>query len=379
MRLHLGDCVDVLKTIPDNSIDSLVTDPPAGIEFMGKDWDSDRGGRENWVTWFSSIMRQVHRVLKPGAHGLIWAIPRTSHWTGTALEDAGFEVRDQVFHIQGQGFPKSLNISKAMNKIDVLTEGAKQWDGWGTALKPACEIWILVRKPISEKNIAENVLKWGCGGIHIDACRIDSKDLPEKITISHNAGSRYVGKYNNGKLSEPEPRITSANPTGRFPSHLLFSHNADCDDQCTDGCPVKGLNEQSGFLHPSGNKHITQPGRIENSIFKIGSVYGHATDYKDGGGGASRFFYCAKVSTRERNTGLDEIKNHHPTVKPQKLMRYLSRLITPPHGTILDPFMGSGSTGIAALTEGFDFIGIEKDEDYFKIAQKRIEHSQRET
>lgn len=407
MKLLQGDCLDILKTLPENSIDSLVTDPPAGISFMSKDWDDDKGGRDAWIDWMSETMSECLRVLKPGAYGLVWSIPRTSHWTGLALEKAGFEVRDIISHLFGQGFPKSLNISKAIDKAsgaerEVIgkkycglhhrggvnnftddqwkaenrngdfvpvtapsTEAAKQWDGWGTALKPAVEMWWLVRKPCSEKTVASNVLKWGTGGINIDGCRIEAKDQAIlDAAVKRMTGNAVLGwKVSGSKSIQPNAA------EGRFPANLILSHDPDCIDyKCTTNCAIKLLDEQS--------ENIT----------------------------ASRFFYCAKVSPGERNAGLENsIKtkkmsearlnspdlsgkfsdhdarekkgNFHPTVKPQKLMRYLCKLITPPQGIVLDPFMGSGSTGLAALNEGFDFIGIEKEQDYFEIAQARIKNN----
>lgn len=366
-QLLLGDCLSVLKTMADNSVDSLITDPPAGISFMGKEWDSAKGGRKEWVEWMASVMRECLRVMKPGAHGLVWAIPRTSHWTATALEDAGFEVRDVITHLFGQGFPKSLDISKAIDKAagaerevigqkDVgpdmrggnfenssgrmvaditapATDAAKQWSGWGTALKPASEHWILVRKPCAEKTVAANVIEWGAGGINIDGCRIDLKHGE----ATHGSGASqsknsFTYNYQNGEKRIGVPNIISTQ--GRFPANLVLSHSPYCtDDQCDIECAIERLDGQS-----------TQE--------------------------ASRFFYCAKISTSERGKG-----NNHPTVKPQKLMRYFCKLITPPGGLVLDPFMGSGSTGVASKSEGFDFIGIEQNESYFEIAQKRIYES----
>lgn len=315
-----GDCLEVMKELDSESFDSLVTDPPAGISFMGKNWDSDKGGREQWIKWMSEVMREVYRVLKPGAHGLVWALPRTSHWTATALEDAGFEIRDVVTHLFGSGFPKSLNVAKA---------GAKEWQGWGTALKPASEHWILVRKPLSEKTVAKNVQRWGTGAINIDASRV-------------GFASEADFKRNNVKtpgMRESESDFwqgqrVSNNPTGRFPANLVLSHTPYCSDtQCDIECAIQRLDAQSGAIKS----------------------------------GASRFFYCAKVSASERGDG-----NTHPTVKAQKLMAYFCKMITPPGGAVLDPFMGSGSTGIAATKEGFVFVGIEKEPEYFEIAEKRI-------
>lgn len=394
--LHYGDCLDVLKTLPDNSVDSLVTDPPAGIGFMGKAWDHDKGGRKQWAAWMETVMRECLRVMKPGAHGLVWAIPRTSHWTATALEDAGFEVRDVVTHLFGSGFPKNMDISKALDKAagaerevvgrqiysapDIrgnsydqshvgdrerlgvaitapATDAAKQWQGWGTALKPASEHWILVRKPCSEKTVAANVLKWGVGGLNIDGCRIEpSKDYGRSAANSKGTINSHNG-FEGKSFKIAERNAEYASTLGRFPANLVLSGDAP-----------EMLDQQSG---------------------------------QD----VSRFFYCAKTSTGERNAGMEgmplkkradinkmmgesgqmktgsgndrttQFLNHHPTVKPQKLMRYLCRLITPPNGVVLDPFMGSGSTGLAAISEGFRFIGIEKEKEYFDISQKRIDHA----
>lgn len=402
MELLKGDCLKILKRLEDHSVDSLVTDPPAGIAFMNKSWDSDKGGRENWVRWMAEVMTEVRRVLKPGAHGLVWAIPRTSHWTAWALEEAGFEIRDRVSHLFGTGFPKSHNISKAIDKaagaervvlgknpnwrpakrhramFDKWQDSGKQaemnitvpstpeaqkWDGWGTALKPACEDWWLIRKPLGEKTVSKNVLKWGTGGLNLDGCRIgtqkrtNSPGSPTSASRKSRVEQGYRSDYGVG------PGSPGGAVQGRFPSHVVFSHTPYCtDDQCDIECAVKRLDCQSGVAYPSG--------------------------------GVSRFFYCAKPSKKERNMGLEGLevhrygpgigggkdpnapavdKNHHPTVKSIALMSYLIRLITPPNGLVLDPFMGSGSTGFAAKKEGFDFIGIEMESDYFEIAKKRME------
>lgn len=401
--------MNALKTLSDDSVDSLVTDPPAGISFMGKEWDGDKGGRKEWIAWMSEVMRECLRVMKPGAHGLVWAIPRTSHWTATALEDAGFEVRDVVTHLFGQGFPKSLDISKAIDKAagaerEVIakcgsdgvkrkprsmnpgggkvqavqsvtapsTELAKKWQGWGTALKPASEHWILVRKPCSEKTVAANTLKHGTGGINIDGSRIETDWSTDPTrrgwqgrNLSHDDGSAPFVDHNK-ELSQP-------NPLGRFPANLVLSHSEHCtDDQCDIECAIKALDEQSGYLHGSGNKNL-RDGGVDNGMFGNGikrppRVFGICDRV---GGGASRFFYCAKISKGERGEG-----NKHPTVKPQKLMRYLIKLVTPPGGTVLDPFAGSGSTGVAAVSEGFRFLGIEREKEYAAIAEKRTAHAQ---
>lgn len=431
--IYLGDSLEVLRTLEDNSVDSLITDPPAGISFMNKKWDDDKGGRDQWIEWLSTIMKECLRVMKPGAHGLLWALPKTSHWTATALENAGFEIRDIVNHLFGSGFPKSLNIGK---KLD-------DWKGWGTGLKPACEHWILIRKPLSEKNVAENVLKWGCGGINIDECRVGTLFYSQEEWNNKQKNRKTVYIYGKHKGSESQV------PSGRFPSNLILSHNEDCEykgekkieckggaqrgsriktdcgeafykvnvDQkltlynedgtetvsnydCTEGCAVKELDEQSGVLKSGGKKNASYSNDNEG-IFTPGgnqksSFYGSL-------GGASRFFYCSKASTSDRNEGCEGLeekeiigdvsfrseglhgqtgksnkpilsKNHHPTVKSTKLMSYLIKLITPHHGVILDPFMGSGSTGKAAYLNNFEFIGIEKEPEYFEIAKARIDY-----
>jgi site-specific DNA-methyltransferase (adenine-specific) len=442
MQLLNGDCLDVLKTLPDNSVDSLVTDPPAGISFMGKAWDDDKGGRDEWISWMSEVMAECLRVLKPGAHGLVWSIPRTSHWTAMALEDAGFEVRDCVTHLFGSGFPKSLDISKAIDKaagaerevigsykatgtarskgnigaktsaalggyepnVDRIyqtapaTEAAKQWQGFGTALKPAAEFWWLIRKPCSEKTVAANVLKWGTGALNIDAGRIPSgSDHAAKCASVVGLGSNRNGAAFGEWAGE---RTDSHSPLGRFPANLVFSHTEHCtDEMCDITCAVRALDEQSlaGGMHSAGKSRANNRDTSGNGkgMFAMHGAGGHRIGDS---GGASRFFYCAKISSSERNAGLEGFpdreggvkntsergfsesdpnkpiitKNHHPTVKSKKLMGYLIKLITPPGGTVLDCFMGSGSTGIAAKECGFEFIGIEREAEYFEIAKARI-------
>lgn len=365
MLLH-GDCLEQLHKIKDEEIDSLITDPPAGISFMGKSWDSNKGGRDEWIKWMASVMRECHRVLKPGAHGLVWAIPRTSHWTATALEDAGFEVRDVVTHLFGSGFPKSHNLEKS-------TDGIAK--GQGTALKPASEHWILIRKPCSEKTVAANVLKHGTGGLNIDASRISAGDekIASPLKCSTNKHEGYKRPWND----DPEARARAdaqkviagekAQKIGRFPANLVFSHTTHCtEEMCDIECAVKALDGQSGVTKSSSQIRNNKPSA--NKAMS-GANMGHLSHGHSDSGGASRFFYCAKISTSERNSAGP---NGHPTIKTKKLMAYLIKLITPPGGIVLDPFMGSGSTGIAAKEGGFDFIGIERDEEYFEIAKARI-------
>ncbi len=376
------DCLKALRTMPDAAFDSLVTDPPAGIAFMGKEWDKDKGGRDGWVAWMTEVMTECLRVLKPGVHGLVWALPRTSHWTMTALENAGFEVRDVVTHLFGTGFPKSLDVSKAIDKAagaerpvigrktgraatptrDIrgggliddrpntldcsaitapATPDAQQWQGFGTALKPACEFWILVRKPCSEKTVAANVLKHGTGGLNIDGCRIGAGG---QLKWSQ---PRDMG-YHRG--SDEDGSVKTENGQGRFPANLVLDEDA-----------AQALDEQSGVTKSGGTGG---GGKTFHGV-----EYNRPKESKilPNEGGASRFFYVAKASKSDRGEG-----NTHPTVKSTALMRYLIKLVTPPSGTVLDPFAGSGSTGVAALQEGFGFMGIEQDISYVEIARQRM-------
>lgn len=391
--LH-GDCLEMLRQIEDNSVDSLVTDPPAGISFMGKEWDDDKGGRDQWVAWMTEVMTECMRVLKPGAHGLVWALPRTSHWTATALEDAGFEVRDVVTHLFGTGFPKSMDISKAIDKAagaerkvigtklgmpgysanatepnevygkgfgnaagagvsDITapaTEAAKQWAGWGTALKPASEHWILVRKPCSEKTVAANVLKWGVGGINIDGSRIEGEKRNPGFAAS-------LGEIDtSGSLSGAKTPRSNEQVAGRFPANLVLDEEA-----------AAALDAQSGTTVSKAAKRGDGIGKgFGGSEAAFNTVRGHSDS-----GGASRFFYVAKASKSDKGA-----ENTHPTVKSTALMTYLIKLVTPPGGVVLDPFMGSGSTGVSAIKEGFLFVGIEKSDEYYTICEKRIAASE---
>ena len=463
-----GDSLDILKKFPDNSFDSMVTDPPAGIAFMGKKWDKDKGGRKLWIAWLESIMTEAFRTLKPGAHILVWAIPRTSHWTATAIENADFEIRDVVTHIFGSGFPKSQNISKAIDRqagvkrqvvgiedtrstydgkerkskatgpLDFFrdsekrkdcndlskkeitvpaTPEAKQWDGWGTALKPASEHWILARKPLSEKTIAANVLEHGTGGINIDASRITTAD-------NLNGGAYAENLHRAGRSSLPgdtrkgasagmfQPGNTAScnfiQPKGRFPANLILSHKPDCkqvgtkegkgytinrftdgakpfgngaghpyevEDQgpetiavweCEDDCPVQALDNQSGTLKSGAMDSIAKGDQYNT----YGKMYKRRVTNPASEGGASRFFYCAKASKSEKTLN-KTIDNKHPTVKSLKLMKYLINLVTPPGGVVLDPFMGSGTTGQAALEGNFGFVGVELEEASFEISKAR--------
>ena len=416
ITIHQGKCEEVLKIYPTECFDSLVTDPPSGINFMGKSWDSDKGGRDMWIEWLTGIMKECYRVLKPGAHGLVWALPRTSHWTVTAIENAGFEIRDIIMHVFGTGFPKSLAIGKAIDKINgtekIIGKGkagktalgqssnwnktcdphefnitepnspeAKQWDGWGTALKPAEEHWILCRKPISEKNIALNVLKYGTGGINIDGCRVGTTD--DLNGGSYGSTTRDVDTFLKGK--KPAGAGVFVQPKGRFPANVIH----DGSDEVVGLFP----NKKTTWVSPT---HANN----RNGEF-LGKLKHPGQQGFNDSGSAARFFYCAKPSKAERNLGLSNVEakkkdesrkegnpggdnprnrgvkkesNNHPTVKSIKLMQYLCRLITPTYGRILDPFMGSGSTGCAAIKEGFSFDGIESENEYCNISKHRIQY-----
>jgi site-specific DNA-methyltransferase (adenine-specific) len=359
-----GRAEAVLVTLASGTADALVTDPPAGIAFMGKAWDRT-AGRAAFVGWLTAILAECWRVLKPGAHGLVWTIPRTSHWTATALEDAGFEIRDVIAHLFGQGFPKSLDVGRAVNQTryhggaanpdglrHVYRPGAPAaaaWEGWGTALKPAREDWILVRKPFAG-TVAANVIAHGVGALNIDACRIET---PGNTTPAHRlAGTRDREQYRTGTTAGG----TIPNYLGRWPAHVVLDEEAAAE-----------LDAQSGDL-TSGD--LTPRHNLASSHFGNGA--GHRPRQHFGGdtGGASRFFYTAKASQAERHARGFAV-NGHPTVKPLELMRYLVRLITPPGGLVLDPFAGSGTTGIAALQEGCRFHGIEADEASVQTAHDR--------
>jgi site-specific DNA-methyltransferase (adenine-specific) len=465
-QLLQGDCREVLKTLPANSVDAIVTDPPYGLEFMGKEWDApwkqggagfsdagigDRaipwpsftstsrlgsvnptcecGGRlrgkkkcscetpkwkeigkrrnpENeglpsdvtsagmskqmlaFQEWFTEVAVEAYRVLKPGGHILSFGGSRTYHRMACAIEDAGFEVRDQIMWVYGSGFPKSHNISKALDKNGIET---KQWDGWGTALKPAHEPICLARKPL-EGTVVDNIRKWGVGGLNIDGCRVETDSAFDDPRLggkgtwkSDKMAANVYGKY--------EGKDVSSSNLGRFPANLIH----DGHQQVLDLFP-----REAGASAPVKAGYS---GDAKNGIYHDYAQRGDdgATFYSDKGS-AARFFYCPKASKSDREEGCDDLptqekpahmrtadgtgeasmtdgfqptqrKNIHPTVKPTELMRYLVRLITPPNGVVLDPFNGSGSTGKAAMLEGMQYIGIEMNPEYIKIAEARISNA----
>ena len=311
--------------MPAASVDAVVCDPPYGLSFMGKDWDHGVPG----VAFWSAALR----VAKPGAHLLAFGGTRTFHRLAVAIEDAGWEIRDTVMWVYGSGFPKSHNAG----------------NGWGTALKPAWEPIIVARKPL-EGTVAANVLAHGTGALNIDGCRVGND-----LITAHGGGINGAGRKYGGGSGIPAIGA-GANPhTGRWPANLIH----DGSDEVLAGFPN---------VHPAGQyKKETSP---NGAPFNTGKGNGYVTrEYADTGS-AARFFYCAKASKADRDEG-----NMHPTVKPTALMRYLCKLVTPPAGTVLDPFMGSGSTGKAARMDGFGFIGIEQDADYIAIARARIAHA----
>jgi DNA modification methylase len=449
-RLLLGDCLDVMRTMPAASVDAVVTDPPYGLAFMGKKWDYDVPQTAIWA--------EALRVLKPGGHLLAFFGTRTYHRGVVNIEDAGFEIRDCVMWVYGSGFPKSHNISAAIEKlaepkaepkadevefcewlransteatvtttlgrrfwdcavqivntatkekpimgrralvptaarwqrfkaqhagevpdrIDQLAKpepqraetpgdewtpgrgvgvaGTGQWAGWGSALKPSCEPCVVARKPL-EGTLAANVLKHGTGGINVDGCRVAGKwstwrkqdgTVSEENQESHNIYGKGMGDVRN-----PE------HPAGRWPANLIH----DGSDEVVGLFPETGP-AKAGWRNNTNQGHEGWSG----GTIRSGPLY---SGHEDAGGSAARFFYTAKAAKSERGKG-----NTHPTVKPLDLMAYLCRLVTPPGGTVLDPFMGSGTTIKAALSEGFRAIGIERDPDYYRMAEQRLHGAQ---
>jgi len=408
-----GDCLEVLKTLPENSVDSIVTDPPYELGFMGKSWDST-GIANNKEMWAECL-----RVLKPGGHLLSFSGTRTYHRMAVAIEDAGFEVRDMIEWVYGSGFPKSRNIGLDVDKRNGVTKnrgkafvvagqsgqrdkdtggdlvpgsntmGAyvaqNEWSGWGTALKPAHEPICMARKPLAEKTVAENCLKWGTGGLNIDESRVgmsqEDTDMLEAKSSKNPTGKKAENvPFVEGIASKPDP-------LGRFPANLIHDNSEEVRECFPETGSVKGRQTQyseSDFAGDGGWK---------------GDGIGQRT--YDGSGNVSRFFksiiYQAKASKSERNRGCEGMpekrpdertetgmgtfeekgvakqSNFHPTVKPIALMEYLIKMVTPKGGVVLDPFAGSGSTLVAAKQNGFGYIGIEQEAEYVKICEARIE------
>lgn len=392
-----ADCLEAMRSMGDCTFDAVVTDPPYGLSFMGKEWDSfgANGSGSPMQDWFTPVFSEILRVSKPGAYLLCFGGTRTFHRMACAIEDAGWEIRDCIMWVYGSGFPKSMGISKAIDKelgakrevvgkrpdhviskkwreaegrsdlptsmLDITapaTDEAKRWDGWGTCLKPAWEPIVVARKPL-DGTVAHNVMEYGTGAINIDGCRIPTSDNLNGGTYSKNAieydATSFAPKNGIGEFVQP---------SGRFPANLVHDGSQEVLELFPDS---KG---QQGKV--AGN----EPSRTgDNGIY---GHYGQRNEFFPRGdsGSAARFFYCAKASKRDRGEG-----NNHPTVKPNALMRWLVRLVCQQGGTVLDPFMGSGSTGVACIQEGMSFVGIDQDEHYCGIARRRIEdalpHQQR--
>jgi DNA modification methylase len=428
MRILFGDCREEMTALADNSVDAVVTDPPYDLTagkkggtgpatvnpnspagrsmigtgngggFMGKDWDAT-GVAFDVKTWAECL-----RVLKPGGHLLAFGGTRTYHRMAVAIEDAGFEIRDSIHWIYGSGFPKSLDISKAIDKaagaereivgskLDLpgyrlnghdggeafghglssstpqtrlassqitapATDDARTWAGWGTALKPAHEPIVMARKPLIG-TVAANVLAHGTGGLNIGECRVEYE---AGGSLASNPSLRtHINGGNGGNIiaHEPDRRVVIPNATGRWPANVIFDEAAGAE-----------LDAQTGIRPPGGN--VKDAGPRNNDVYGVDErPRGDWTAYADAPSGASRFFYCSKAPTKERPVGPDGTK--HPTVKPLALMRYLVRLVTPPGGTVLDLFAGSGATVEAAILEGFDVIGIEMDAEYLPLIAQRV-------
>lgn len=398
IQVHHGDCLDVMRSMPDRSVHSVVTDPPSGTGFMGREWDKNRGGRAQWVGWLTQRMAEAHRVLKPGGHALVWALPRTSHWTALALDDSGFEIRDCITHLFGSGFPKSLGISKSIDRsigVDrpVLgytngarngngrnsayggfssaedgqysvtasaTDEARLWDGWGTALKPSSEHWWLVRKPLVG-TVAGNVVEHGTGALNIDACRVPAVGRPHR---SNTGNGPSAGVYGDGLHGS---RALGIFDQGRWPPNTVLSHAAlvdpesgevlgdACADGCVEGCPVTELDQQSGVTSSRVGKPRGAGAGDGWGMTATGSEY-------DDHGGASRFFPVFRWAPKAPQTERPRVNGKsHETVKSVDLMRWLTRLVTPPGGVVLDCFAGTGTTGQAARAEGFSAVLIESD------------------
>ncbi len=427
-KIVQGDCLEVMRDLPDACVDAIVTDPPYGLTFMGKGWDHGVPGVPFWAEAF--------RVAKPGAYLVAFGGTRTFHRLACAIEDAGWEIRDCFSWLYGSGFPKSLDVSRVIDKaagaersvvigtrglnswskdaatgpaindglrqnfdrVNTLlapaTEAARQWQGWGTALKPAWEPIILARKPLVG-TVASNVLAHGTGALNIDGCRIGTSDnlnggaykskveaesdedsyqcidpnCPDAATMPYHdhpapkRKGRHDGtenwRYKHGGAGD------FSQPLGRWPANVVLgcACNGDTHD---DDCAAAMLDAQTGTLTSGIPGKRRKPHQTTSMAGTVGMLDRDEVGYADSGG-ASRFFYTAKASRRERGAG-----NTHPTVKPIALMRWLCRLVCPPGGSILDPFAGSGTTLLAAHLEGFDYLGIERETEYVEIAQQRL-------
>jgi len=385
VAIYHSNCLVVMAAMEPESVDSIVTDPPYGLSFMGKDWDHGVPGEAFW--------REALRVAKPGAWLLAFGGTRTFHRLACAIEDAGWEIRDTIGWLYGSGFPKSHDVSKAIDKAagakrEVVgtydsfrpnthadtkyngnlhtsgritapaTDAARQWSGWGTALKPAWEPVIVARKPLIG-TVAQNVLTHGTGGLNIDGCRIGTND-----DLNGGGYSGGTPKTMFSGLGRLQPNQFKQ-PLGRWPANIAH----DGSEEVLAVFPQT----KSGKMMPTR----TVAGVNGRSAYGADAAGGFETmeTYGDSGS-AARFFYCAKASKADRNSGLPGgVVSNHPCVKPESLMRYLVRLVTPPGGIVLDPFMGSASTGKGCAPEGFRFIGIELNDAYCEIAACRCKEA----
>ena len=400
VRIITGDSRDALPTLAADSFDACVTDPPYAIKFMSRCWDTGE------TAFDPAFWSEVLRVLRPGAHLLAFGGTRSYHRLACAIEDAGAEIRDAIMWHYGSGFPKSHDVSKgidkaagvegtfgapksaahagwidrgrmrgeeghegyqrpwmqdedavdrAARKYEPATEAARQWQGWGTALKPATEIIVLARKPLSEKTVAANVMEHGTGGLNIDGCRVaaapgDKGEWP----LTGRAVER-------GSMSGPMGHVATDQAIGRWPANVILDGSAEV----LEAFARFGESKSSG-----GSGAASQRTALAGHVY--GEYSGSTLGQNAGGlgdtGTAARFFYTAKADKADRmGTG-------HPTVKPVDLMAYLCRLVTPPGGTVLDPFAGSGTTGMACMREGFDCILIEREAEYVSDIRRRLAH-----
>lgn len=463
IELICADCLDAMRRMEPDTFDAIVTDPPYGLSFMGKEWDSfgcdtrqpgdghytkvdNPNGRSKVRYGYGNKLRdsmasfqeamtpvftEALRVSKPGAHLLCFGGTRTYHRMACAIEDAGWEVRDCIMWVYGSGFPKSMDVAKAIDKasgyvgevigertVDVgmqggnmhagrkqqqqqqvrsLSEQASEWKGWGTALKPAWEPIVIARKPL-DGTVANNVLTWGCGAMNIDACRVPvgiDDEVFVKNPHTKSKGSDAYGTNCYGKYNATNRDYDPSN--GRFPANLAHDGSDDVlmlfpdTGKSSGGGGVKYVGKDvycGGYTGKNyeGNVGMGDSGNAGRyfNTFRAGEDSADRT-YADKGGtnfaakpgmrrestSADRFFYCAKASKADRGEG-----NDHPTVKPNRLMRWLVRLVCPRGGVVLDPFMGSGSTGVACLDEGMRFVGIDRDEHYVDIARTRMDGRQ---
>ena len=351
-----GNCLELLAEMPDNSVDSIVTDPPYELGFMGKSWDN------SGIAYSVELWSQALRVLKPGGHLLAFGGSRTYHRLASAVEDAGFEIRDQIMWIYASGFPKSHNLKD-------------EWQGWGTALKPAHEPIVVARKPLIG-TVATNILTYGTGALNIDGSRVGTnggtKSVGERIRPNGDNAQFGVGSS-----------IVELNE-GRWPANVIH----DGSEEVLEGFPTSKTGNVKPYIRNHNPKEI---------VSFVQGVINNTSTHTGDSGSAARFFYCAKASKSERNAGLEGLpeyatgvyaqdewsrnnmtsiptmsRNFHPTVKPIALMRYLVKLVTPPNGTVLDPFLGSGTTAVAAILEGFNWMGCEMTEDYWPIIEARV-------